>query len=236
MTLSTLLDQSQPNELKLERTSLKDQTTDLVRAYIISGRIPPGTKLVERELAQLLGTSRMPVRDALMDLEREGLVVSKPNGRYVIELKQEDIENLYQVRLVLEKLAVEQAAHNRSPVNCAALRANIEKMRAAIERNDGDGYVQADLEAHQLIWQQARNPHLLKMLNSIVGPIFMFIASQTEFESNWRNTLRQHQELTEAICAGDGQLAIQCIEEQFEDSYQLSLRAFEQVRGPEDVE
>jgi DNA-binding GntR family transcriptional regulator len=236
MTLSALLDQGQPKELKLERNSLKDQTTDLVRAYIISGRIPPGTKLVERELARLLGTSRMPVRDALMDLEREGLVISKPNGRYVIELKKEDIDHLYQIRLVLERLAVEQAAHNRSPANCAALRANVEKMRAAVERNDSNGYVQADLEAHQLIWQQARNPHLLKMLNSIVGPIFMFIANQTGLESNWLNTLRQHHELAEAICAGDGQLAIQSIEEQFEHSYQLSLRAFEQVRGPEDVE
>jgi DNA-binding GntR family transcriptional regulator len=236
MSLSALLHPSTADSLKLERSSLKNQTTELLRSYIVGGRLPPGTKLVERELAQLLGTSRMPVRDALMDLEREGLVVSKPNGRYVIELKQEDIENLYQVRLVLERLAVEQAARNCSPAYCAALRANVEKMRAAVERNDSDGYVQADLEAHQLIWQQAHNPHLLKMLNSIVGPIFMFIAGQTEFEANWHSTLQQHHELAEAICAGDGQLAIQCIEEQFADSYQLSLRAFERVRGLEDVE
>lgn len=229
MTLSALLDQNQPNDLKLERTSLKDQTTDLVRAYIISGRIPPGTKLVERELARLLGTSRMPVRDALMDLEREGLVISKPNGRYVIELKKEDIDHLYQIRLVLERLAAEQAARNVSPAHCAALRANLHKMQEAILQNDGDAYVRADLEAHPLIWQQARNPYLLKMLNSIVGPIFMFIASQTEFQTNWHETLQLHQELADAICAGDGPQAVKSIEEQLDNSYQLSLRAFERV-------
>jgi DNA-binding GntR family transcriptional regulator len=227
MSLSHLFDGSTTDSLKLERVSLKNQTTDLLRSYIISGRIPAGTKLVEREVAHLLGTSRMPVRDALMDLEREGLVVSKPNGRYVIQLDQEDVQNLYQVRLVLERLAVEQAARNVTPANCAVLKANLQKMQTAIDQNDGDAYVRADLEAHQLIWQQARNPHLLKMLNSIVGPIFMFIAGQTEFQTNWHETLQLHQELADAICAGDAVQAVKSIEEQLANSYQLSLRAFE---------
>jgi DNA-binding GntR family transcriptional regulator len=229
MTLSQLFNQNQPNGLKLERSSLKEQTTDLLRAHIISGRIPSGTKLVERELAVLLGTSRMPVRDALMDLEREGLVVSKPNGRYVIELSKGDVQHLFQVRLVLERAAVEQAAHHCSPANCAALRTNLQTMQAAIGRNDGDAYVRSDLEAHQLIWQQAGNPYLLKMLNSIVGPIFMFIAGQTEFQTNWRETLQLHQELADAICAGDGPRAVQSIEDQLANSYALSLRVFDPV-------
>ena len=117
----------------------------------------------------------MPARDALMDLEREGLVVSRPNGRYVIELHSKGIEQLFEIRLVLERLAVSAAANNHSEQNCAALRANLEQMAAAIMRNDRDAYVRADLEAHQLIWYQANNPYLLRMLNSIVGPIFMVI-------------------------------------------------------------
>ena len=86
MSLATLLRKSDNRELRLDRNSLKEQSTELLRSYIISGRIPPGTKLAERELADLLGVSRMPARDALMDLEREGLVVSRPNGRYVIRI------------------------------------------------------------------------------------------------------------------------------------------------------
>jgi DNA-binding GntR family transcriptional regulator len=227
MTLSQLFHQTRPDGLKLERSSLKDQTTDLLRSYIISGRVPSGTKLVERELAVLLGTSRMPVRDALMDLEREGLVVSRPNGRYVIQLNKGDVQHLFQVRLVLERAAVEQAAQHASVANCAALRANLQTMQAAIQRNDGDAYVRSDLEAHQLIWQQAGNPYLLKMLNSIVGPIFMFIAGQTEFQTNWHETLQLHQELADAICTGDGPGAVKSIEEQLSNSYALSLRVFD---------
>jgi hypothetical protein len=65
------------------------------------------------------------------------------------------------------------------------------------------------------------------MLNSIVGPIFMFIASQTEFQSNWHETLQLHQELAAAICAGNVAGAVKSIEEQLANSYQLSVRAFE---------
>ena len=158
MSLATLFKQSDNRKVRLDRNSLKDQSTELLRAYITSGRIPPGTKLAERELADLLGVSRMPARDALMDLEREGLVVSRPNGRYVIELHSQDIEQLFEIRLVLERLAVSAAAAHHSEENCAALRANLAEMAAAIARNDRDGYVRADLEAHQLIWHQANNP------------------------------------------------------------------------------
>jgi DNA-binding GntR family transcriptional regulator len=231
MTLATLLNHSQSPGLRLDRNSLKDQSTELLRSHIISGRIPPGTKLAERELADLLGISRMPARDALMDLEREGLVVSRPNGRYVIELNREDVEQLFQVRLVLERMAVSEAAANHTPENCAALQANLARMADAIAREDRDAYVRSDLEAHQLIWQQANNPYLLKLLGSIVGPIFMFIASHTEFQPKWQETHQMHEDLADAICAGDAARAVCSIEAQMENSVQLSHRIFAQKQG-----
>jgi hypothetical protein len=65
------------------------------------------------------------------------------------------------------------------------------------------------------------------MLHSIIGPIFMFIASQTEFQSNWHETLQLHTALADAICAGEVAHAVQSIEEQLNNSLQLSLRVFE---------
>lgn len=227
MSLTNLFSYTAPGALKLDRNSLKDQSTELLRASIISGRIPPGTKLAERELADLLGISRMPARDALMDLEHEGLVISKPNGRYVIELSKADVQNLFQVRLELEKLAVTLAAQHRSPEHCAILQANLQKMQAAIAHSNREAYVRSDLEAHELIWQQARNPYLLKMLHSIIGPIFMFIASHTDSQTDWHETLQFHKDLAAAICDGDAVRAQQSIKEQLENSLELSLRVFE---------
>jgi len=225
-----LLNNAALGKIRLDRNSLKEQSTRLLRSQIISGRIPQGTKLAERDLADLLGISRMPARDALMALENEGLVVSKSNGRYVIELEEVDIRHLFQVRLVLERLAVGEAAKNNSPAHCAALEANLAQMSGAIERNDRDAYVQSDLEAHQLIWQQADNPYLLNMLNSITGPIFLFISSHTEFQRNWHETLQLHRELTDAICAGAVARAIDSIETQLNNSLELSQQVFEKLR------
>jgi len=178
-----------------------------------------------------MGISRMPARDALIDLEHEGLIVSKPNGRYVIELGETDIQNLFRVRLVLERLAVGQAAQHRSTAYNQMLSRNLAQMSEAIARNDRDAYTQSDLEAHQIIWQQAENPYLLKMLNSIIGPIFMFIASHTEFQRNWHETLQMHQELAEALCAGNATAAIESIESQLNNSRELSQQVFEKLRN-----
>ena len=68
------------------------------------------------------------------------------------------------------------------------------------------------------------------MLNSIIGPIFVFMASQTEFQFNWDETLQMHQELTDAICAGDVDRAVQSIDDQLQYSLRLSLHAFEQAQ------
>lgn len=233
MSLAKFLNHPGRESLRIDRNSLKTQSTDLLRSQIISGRIPQGTRLVEQELADLLGISRMPARDALVNLEHEGLVVSKPHGRYVIQLDKNDIEQLFQVRVVLERLAVGQAAQQRSPEADAALLANLQQMREAVARNDQDAYAQSDLEAHQIIWQQANNPYLLKMLNSIIGPIFMFIASHTEFQMNWHETLQLHEELAHALIAGNGTLAMQSIEVQLQQSMQLSLRVFERIHPPQ---
>jgi DNA-binding GntR family transcriptional regulator len=227
MKLTALLAEQGQGNIQLERNSLKNQSTELLRRHIISGRIPPGTKLAERELAELLGISRMPARDALMDLEREGLVVCKSNGRYVIDVGREEIEQLFAVRLVLERLAVSQAAAHVTSEDCAQLQANLERMAAAIANNDLIAYLESDLEAHQLIWKQAANPYLLKSLNSIVGPIFMFMASQIEVKDNWLQTYQLHTELVQFICAGDAERAVQSIEAHIQTSVELSHRVLD---------
>lgn len=233
MSLTNFLSHANPPSLRLDRSSLKRQSTELLRSQIINGRIPQGTRMVEQEIADLMGISRMPARDALIDLEHEGLIVSKPNGRYVIELGETDIQNLFQVRLVLERLAAGQAALQRSPESDEMLRRNLQQMSDAIAQSDRDAYVKSDLAAHQIIWQQAQNPYLLKMLNSIIGPIFMFISSHTDFQLNWGETLQMHEELTQALCAGNADAAIQSIEGQLNNSLELSQRIFEKLRNQE---
>lgn len=224
--LSLLLSTSTDDRFRLERSSLKAQTVDVLRDEIISGRIPPGTRLVEREVAQLLGVSRAPIRDALMELEKEGLVESGSNGRCVIELTERDIRELYEVRLSLERLAVKLAAENTSPENRVALSAKLEELRDAIKTRDRSRYIKSDLESHFLVWRQAGNRHLLKMLDSMVGPIFMFIANNAEVY-DWSATLDCHQEMVDSIYAGDTDRAVESMDCHIRQALERSLKVFQ---------
>ena len=216
--------QSIPN-IQVERTSLKDQAANWLRDLIVRGRIAPGSKITERDVAELLHLSRMPARDALMELENEGLVVTKLDGRYVIKLNEQDIRHLFQLRLSLEKLAVELAVENSSPEKQIALDAKVAEMRAAIEAGNSDHYTISDLEMHQLVWRQAGNPYLVNVLNSLIGPIFMSIASQSRMIEDWQVSLRLHEQLAEMMKVKDRAGAVNSIVAHVRHSLELALLA-----------
>ena len=211
--------------VKLERNLLGDQIVDILRERIISGRLHPGTPLIERELAEQLGVSRIPVRDALMQLEAEGLVVSGSNTRCVIELTERDIRELYQVRLDLEKLAVRLAAQNVCAENCAAMQRTLDAMKTAVASGDSDTYRKSDLEIHRQLWQQSGNAHLLRILTSMVGPIFMLVARHSA-HYDWTETLHLHEDLVSRIFAGDADAAEASMERHTENARQRSLLLF----------
>ena len=210
---------------KLVRNSLKEQTIDRLRDDIVRARIPPGTRLVEREVAEQLAISRAPVRDALMELEREGLVETRSNGRYVIQLSEEDVRELYQVRRALETLAVKLATRNTCPENRAALLAGVRVMREAVANRYRADHVAADVQMHGLIWEQAENRHLFRMLSSMFGPILMFVSNNAE-AYDWSETLALHEDLVACVNNGDEEAAVRSIERHIEQASERSLGLF----------
>ena len=213
------------DRVKLERNFLGDQIVDILRERIISGRLHPGTPLIERELAEQLGVSRIPVRDALMQLEAEGLVVGKPSGRCVIELTERDIRELYQVRMTLEKLAVRLAAQNATAADRTALCDKAREMQQAVASNDRQTYRRNDMETHRLIWEISGNTHLVRALQAMLGPIFMLVSRHAD-HFDWSETRSLHEDLIGCICAGDVAGADANIERHIENARERSLKLF----------
>lgn len=208
---------------KLQRTFLKDRVVNLLRDRIVYGDIDPGAKVAERDLAHSLGISRIPVRDALLQLEREGLVVNENGQRRLVELTERDVLGLYFVRSALERSAVELAANNRSSQSREALLKMLEEMRATVLAADARKYATSDIGIHRMIWLQADNPYLLKALEAIMFPLLMFLVRAAEsFESN--KSLRLHEELVAAINAGNVPAAQENIVQHLEDSKQRVLQ------------
>jgi len=212
---------------KLDRSLLRDQAAEILREYISNGRIPEGTRLTEREVSQWLGVSRMPAREALMILEAEGLVESRSDGRYVVELSEEDVRHLHVVRSTLEKLAVELAAANVNEENRAALRARLRDLEEAVASEDPALCAKRDLAIHQAIWHQANNSYLLKILDSMLGVIFVLVARVRFYcRADPGGLLSQHRELVDLVASGDGAGAARAIEAQLRESLAHSLGTF----------
>jgi DNA-binding GntR family transcriptional regulator len=216
------------DKAKLDRNLLKDMAAEVLRDYISRGLIPEGTKITEREVSQMLDISRMPAREALMILEGDGLVEHRLDARYVIELTEEDVRGIHQVRGALEKLAAELAAANITEEGGVALHAGIRDLEEAVAAGDPGLCAKRDIAIHQSIWHQANNSHLLRVLESMVGVIFVLAARVKFYDSRGdsKELLKVHRELVDLVTSGDGTGAGQAVEAQLKDALMRSLRTF----------
>ncbi len=212
---------------EISHANLKQQAWEVLRDLIVRRVILPGQKLTERDVAKLLGIGRMPARDALMKLEEQSLVITKPDARYVIELSRRDIEDWFEIRQALEVLSVKDAVVRRSEEDGNRLRQALQSMGAAIAHRNQELYVQTDLEIHELMWNMSRNRHLIDMLHTMIGPIFVLIAIQTNIQHDWDAVFNLHSALVETICLGDAPAAIAAMQQHNADSLAWSLTAFD---------
>lgn len=187
----------------LQRVSLMDQAVAMLRSHIIAGDIAPGTVLVERDVAAMLGISRAPTREALLKLESTGLVVNSRNRRRVIEPTERELAEMFEVRAPLELLASERAAVNTNPRNAEALAGCLRDMEAAVQSSDREAFIFADFRFHEVIWEQSGNSYLENALNAISGPIFMAIVNGTVSDGDWNQIIVSHREIVESINSGD---------------------------------
>ena len=210
--------QNLPDTTPLQRSSLKDQAVSTLRKYIIAGEIAQGTQLVERDVAKLLNISRGPTREALIELENQGLVSNIRNRRHVIEPSEQEVIDMFEVRSLLEKRAAERAAANTNPEHQKALLTSLTRMEEAVEQQDRTAFVMADLELHQLIWEQSRNVYLQNVLNTMSGPIFVAIVNGAFQGFDWDETVTLHRNLVEGINSGNVELAGRLANNNMEDA------------------
>jgi DNA-binding GntR family transcriptional regulator len=223
---SNYRDGSIHDALRISTLDLKDQAVAVLREAIIAGRFPQGSKLVERDVARLLGTSRAPARDALLALEREGLVVARGYARHVVELRERDIHDLYVVRRTLEPLAVRLASQNQDEAIATQLYKVLDETQIAIDKNDTRIYKMCDLETHRLLWKLAKNHYLLKQLESLAGPIFMFINLTADGFHDWDDVLMDHREMVEKTLRGETEAAVEAIQRHIDNRFGHLLRPF----------
>ncbi|APF34597.1 GntR family transcriptional regulator [Microbacterium paludicola] len=185
--------------------SRRQQVADVLREAITSGDLEPGHKLTELELASQLGTSRAPIREALRQLEQEGLVVSYPyRGTEVLGVSQEEIENvLVPVRLALERFAFAKAMEACTDEDAAGLAAIIERMDDAASAGDLGRLAEEDARFHEAIVILSGQQHCLQIWRTIQPRVRAYFRRDASFYSDPHAVGAQHRTLLDALRAGD---------------------------------
>ncbi|HEX9875737.1 MAG TPA: GntR family transcriptional regulator [Gammaproteobacteria bacterium] len=156
--------------LKINKTaaSLRQQVIEKLRAAIISGRLSPGQRLTERELTERLGVSRTVVREALRQLDAEGLIEVIPNrGPVVRTLTPEEAEDLYRIRAVLHGLAARQFVEHASRADLEALRAALDSVVSAYDAGVTEHIAEAKTHFYDMLYAGAASESLSAMLGSL---------------------------------------------------------------------
>lgn len=187
-------------DIGVVRDTLHLRIAARLRELLIQGSLKPGAKLNERELCELLGVSRTPLREAIRLLAAEGLVVLEPGrGAFVPVLSDADIAHTFDVLATLEGLTGELAAQFITESELAELRALQHEMQAAFERRDLPSYYLLNTRVHDLLSEAARNPVLRETWKQINSRMHALRCSSNQDAVKWAHALEEHAQILAAM-------------------------------------
>lgn len=215
-------------ELPSLKVSLADKVADYLREAIFRGKIAPGEQLREVPLSQALGISRGPIRDAFSRLEREGLVTIPRNGRTIVaRLTREDFDEVYSLRLGLERVAMQYSIRNATASDLDEMQrlVNVMISQVDVELNEKDA-ADLDLKFHDVIYQASRHKRLQSVWADLRPQIYIFLLSRNVADSDFRVQMVRHQEIVDVIRNGDELRALECIEKHIQFAYNRIIKIY----------
>jgi len=179
-----------------------DLIAESLRDEILRGEIPPGQALRQEELAERFGVSRLPVRDALLRLEAQGLVHVYPNrGAFVISLSADDVREVYEMRVLLEGDMLERAVPLMSDDDWRRIEAaKLDGERSA----SGPGWVEGDWQFHRALYEPAGRPRQLAIIEQLRGTVARYTSARSALPGRAAEWLADHDAILEAARARAG--------------------------------
>lgn len=191
-----------------DKYSLRGRVYNIVRENILDGIYKAGENLIEMRLAEDLKVSRTPVREAIRQLELEGLVETIPNkGAIVKGINKKDMEDIYKIRLVLEGLAVKWAIEEISDEKIKELQEVYELMEFYTNKGDIENIEKLNTKFHQIIYEESKSNMLLHILKDF--QVYAKLARYDSLKCSGRmeESLKEHGEILDAIKKKDYKLA-----------------------------
>ncbi|MCR6545350.1 GntR family transcriptional regulator [Dehalobacterium formicoaceticum] len=219
---------------------LGDIVFETIREAIISGYLRPGERLMEVQLAEEMGVSRTPVREAIRKLEQEGFLVIVPRkGAYVAGISLKDIADVFEIRASMESLAAGLAAQRITEEELNTLKDMVVSFAESADHHDLKDIVHTDTDFHDIIYKASRNERLIPIINNLREQIQRYRATSLAFPGRIKITVEEHRKMVEAISNKNVVLAQNLARAHVEnamDSMLVALKSSNQLSGQKNEE
>lgn len=206
---------------------MRDVIYEVLRQAIFDGKLKPGERLVESELAKNMNVSRTPVREAIRMLETEGLAKHIPRkGAIVKGFTREEIVEIYSIRMALEALAITYTAENITDVELQKLKQLIKKMRKFTEQNDTKNLFETCEKFNKILVDSCKMPRLIKLINTYQEYLRRFRAITMRDKQRKIDVQKDHENILNAILERDKEKAERLVKAHLNRALDAYLESF----------
>ena len=187
---------------------LRDVVFNTLRQAILTGELKPGERLMEIHLANRLGVSRTPIREAIRKLELEGLVTMIPRrGAEVAQITEKSMKDVLEVRRTLDALSAELACERISPEEEEALKKACQNFEEAVKTKDTKAIAKADVAIHDIIAAATGNQRLIQLINNLAEQMYRYRFEYIKDASQHERIIQEHRIIYESIVNKDKEAA-----------------------------
>jgi DNA-binding GntR family transcriptional regulator len=217
-----------------ERKSLGEHVFESLKQAINQGNITAGEWLVESHIAETLGISRTPVREAIHKLEREELIERQPRGGFtVLGLNRSDIEETFGIRSVLEGYAARLAAEKHKKEELEPLEKKIKEFQKALDRKKMNELTAINTEFHDLLYALSKSPKLISIINSLRDQIYRFRKMNLKEEKFAATSNQDHIQMLQSIRNHNAEGAERLTREHILKGREIVLKEFDKQKRPD---
>lgn len=204
---------------------LRDVVFNTLRQAILTGELKPGERLMEIHLANRLGVSRTPIREAIRKLELEGLVTMIPRrGAEVAQITEKSMNDVLEVRRAMDALCVELACDRITQDELEELKKACDSFEQAVKTGDAKKIAQADVALHNIIVQATGNQRLVQLVNNLSEQMYRYRFEYIKDSSQHENLVEEHRIIYESIVRKDKETASQAAKMHIDNQKKAIIR------------
>jgi len=223
---------SDDNSMRVQTLpGLREQVAERLRMAIATGKFPAGTRLIERELCEMMGVSRTSLREALRELQADGLITLQPNkGMSVSVVTEETARSIYEVRAMLEGLAARLFARHATPEQMGELRRSVDKLAEVYDNFSSEAFIAAKTHFYDVLLEGAGNPVAADMLRRIHTRVSQLRVVSLSSAERAQQSIRELREFLDALEKRDEERAWQVCVSHVEAAAKAALKTIGAVK------